>query len=380
MTADATHLQSPFGSVQLQRYPARRQERLQAWCSADELLLDALCGLAVPSEQVLVANDEHGALTVPVNPRALWTDSALAAIAVSRNLAANHRDPVPVIWSTSALPQVPPACVVLRIPKQLPYFEYQLAQLSGQLPAGATVLAAGMDKHLSPRTASLLEHYIGPTQRHRGRRKARLFQAVKDPGIGSLPAPDMCCYFCDTLQAQLCAMPNVFSREKLDGGSRLLLQQLAVLPPVERLVDLACGNGVLGLAAFKMQLAGQVLCCDESAMAVASAQHNARQLFPTEFEHFEFLHGDGLLDYRGAAAQLVLCNPPFHSQHTVDEYVGRRLLAQCSEHLAAGGSLCLVANRHLDYRATLRRGFDRVDKLAGDSKFTVWLAQRNAPE
>ena len=117
MTADATHLQSPFGSVQLQRYPARRQERLQAWCSADELLLDALCGLAVPSEQVLVANDEHGALTVPVNPRALWTDSALAAIAVSRNLAANHRDPVPVIWSTSALPlgiiSVSPARIML---------------------------------------------------------------------------------------------------------------------------------------------------------------------------------------------------------------------------------------------------------------------------
>jgi 23S rRNA (guanine1835-N2)-methyltransferase len=160
----------------------------------------------------------------------------------------------------------------------------------------------------------------------------------------------------------------------------LLLQQLPVLSPVERLVDLACGNGVLGLAAFRMQLARQVLYCDESAMAVASAKYNARQLFPTAFERFEFLHGDGLLDYRGTAAQLVLCNPPFHSQHTVDEYVGRRLLAQCSEHLAAGGSLCLVANRHLDYKATLKRGFDRVEKLAGDSKFTVWLAHRNARE
>ena len=380
MTADATHLQSPFGSVQLQRYPTRRQERLRAWCSADELLLDALYGLAFPGEQVLVANDEHGALTVSVNPRALWTDSALAATAVRRNLAANHKAPVPVIWSTSALPDEPPACVVLRIPKQLPYFEYQLAHLSGNLPAGATVLAAGMDKHLSPRTASLLEHYIGPTQRHRGRRKARLFQSVRDAGIGAPPAPEMCCYFCDELQAELCAMPNVFSREKLDAGSRLLLQQLALVPPVERLVDLACGNGVLGLAAFKMQMAGQVLCCDESAMAVASAQYNARQLCANEFEHFKFLHGDGLLDYRGAAAQMVLCNPPFHSQHTVDEYVGRRLLAQCSEHLSAGGSLCLVANRHLDYKATLRRGFDLVEKLAGDSKFTVWLAHRNARE
>ena len=377
MTADTNHLHSLFGSVQLQRHPARRQELLRAWCSADELLLDALHRLAIPAEQILVANDEYGALTVSVTPCALWTDSALAATAVRRNLAANGRDPVPVIWSTSRLPDDPPACVALRIPKQLAYFEYQLALLSSHLPEGATVLAAGMDKHLSPHTASLLERYIGPTQRHRGQRKARLFQAVKVTATEALPVPGMSRYFCDALQARLGGMPNVFSREQLDMGTRLLLKQLARLSPVDRVVDLACGNGVLGLTAFNTQLARQVLFCDESAMAVASARYNAQQLFPREAEHFEFLHGDGLLDYRGTAAQLVLCNPPFHSQHTVDEYVGRRLLAQCGEHLAEGGSLCLVANRHLDYMATLRRSFDQVSKLASDSKFTVWLAQRS---
>lgn len=363
--------------MQLQRYPARRRELLQAWCSADQLLLEALHDLGASGEHTLVVNDEHGALTVPLAPYALWTDSALAAQALSRNLATNNRDPVPVIWSTAELPDRLPPWVLLRIPKQLPYFEYQLMQLAGRLPMGATVLAAGMDKHLSPQVASLLERYIGPTQRHRGRRKARLFQAVKQTASDALPLPPMSQYLCDQVGAPLCAMANVFSREKLDGGSRLLLQQLAQLSPVESLIDLACGNGVLGLAAFKVQLARKVVFCDESAMAVASAQYNAGTVFPGDDSHFEFHHGDGLLGYQGPPAKLVLCNPPFHSQHTVDEYVGRRLLEQCSQYLAGGGRLCLVANRHLDYDATLRRGFDRVDKLASDNKFTVWLAQRS---
>ena len=380
MSGAASTFNTSFGTFDLLRYPPRPREPLRAWCAADELLLEEVQGLGVPSNQVLVANDEQGALCTALQPRALWTDSAMAALALAANLRRNQRNKVEVVWSTGP-PPGDAILAVLRVPKQLPYFEYQLAHLAGALPAGATLLAAGMDKHLSPRTAGLLEHYIGPTERHPGRRKARLFSATLLDSPRPPPPPDTR-YYCDELGAELIALPNVFSREGLDIGSRFLLAHLDRLAPSGTVLDLACGNGVLGLAALQRGLAAQLVCCDESAMASASTRANLQRLFPERSADILVRQGDGLLAYRGPAPQLILCNPPFHINHAVDEFAGRRLLSQCAEVLAPGGELLLVANRHLDYGPTLRRAFGTVKQLARNSKFILWhasLAQGSIP-
>ena len=268
-----------------------------------------------------------------------------------------------------------PFIVVLRIPKKMLFFEYQLAQLARLLPEGATVLAAGMDKHLSPHSANILERIIGPTLRHPGQRKARLFSAVRDDrpatdanGIGT--------YYYEPLGAKLQGLPNVFSSEKLDLGTLFLLEHLRQLTPVETVFDLACGNGVLGLVAVKWGLTQKVVFCDESAMAIASTQLNANSIFPEKAHKFSFHHGDGLQGYRGKAAQLILCNPPFHLDHTVDEFAGRHLLEQCYIHLAPGGQLCLVANKHLNYQPALRRRFHRDENIANNAKFNILFAEK----
>jgi 23S rRNA (guanine1835-N2)-methyltransferase len=374
MAVADTHYRTPYGSFEVQRYPARRAEPLQAWCNADSLILEEIHSRSIPGNNILVVNDEQGALGVALQPLASWTDSALSALALQRNQHANDRAETPVVWSTQT-PSCSPQCVALRIPKQLPYFEYQLSRLARLMPAGATVLASGMDKHLSPRTAQILERYIGPTTRQRGQRKARLFCATRDerPAI-AVNATSV--YFCDALGSELRALPNVFSRDKLDIGSRFLLQHFADLAPAETLVDLACGNGVLGLAAIKEGKANKAVFCDESSMAIASAWLNANQIFPEQVNDFTFHQGDGLLGYSGEKAQLILCNPPFHLGHTVDEFAGKHLLAQCHHQLTAGGRLCLVANRHLDYLPTLKRDFQRVDKIAENNKFIIWLAHK----
>jgi 16S rRNA G1207 methylase RsmC len=373
VAAAPTRFDTPQGIFELRRYPGARRDTLQAWCAADTLLLEEAHRLGLDSRDLLVANDEHGALGVALQPALSWTDSALAALALQRNLKRNSLEAVPLLWSIQ-IPAAGPRHAVLRIPRQLPYFEYQLAALARCLPPGSKLLAAGMDKHLSPRTALLIEQHFGPTQRHPGRRKARLFTALRDERRA--PAPDLLARFpCAAAGGDLCSLPNVFSRDSLDIGTRFLLEQLPRLEPVERLVDLACGNGVLGIAAHRAGLARQVHFCDESAMAIESARRNVDARLDAAAQ-VSFHHGDGLLRFSGPTADLILCNPPFHSNHAVDESAGRRLLAQCSQHLAGDGRLCLVANRHLDYGPTLRRGFASVEKLAQNRKFTIWLARR----
>lgn len=375
IAATSTVMQSPFGAFDLTRYPSRRNETLLAWCSADILLLEEVRRRDVPGANILVVNDTYGALCVALEPQALWTDSALAAFALQRNARANSRPATPVLWSTQN-PTAAPALVVMRVPKLRHYFEYQLSQLARCLPPGATVLAAGMDKHLSPHTAQMLEHWIGPTERVPGQRKARLFSAVRD----GRPPPDFQAttrYYCEPLGADLLGLPNVFSREGLDGGSRLLLQHLRRLSPVDSAIDLACGNGVLGLVAAKLGLAGKLTFCDESAMAIASAERNAGRVFPDHRQRFSFHHGDGLRDFTGEPVQLILCNPPFHQEHTVNEFAGRHLLRRCSQSLMPGGQLYLVANRHLDYVPALRREFRHVEKDAENGKFIILNARRD---
>ena len=373
--AHAARHETPYGAFQLNCYPARANERLVAWCSADTLLLEETHRRGILGSGILVVNDIYGALCVALEPHALWTDSALAVLALRHNERANRRTQTRIVWSTE-VPPAAPELVVLRIPKQRPLFEYQLSQLARLLPEQTTVLAAGMDKHLSPHTAAILERYIGPAQRHRGQHKARLFSAIRD----ERSAPEytgIATYHSEALSAELCGLANVFSREKLDMGTRLLLEQLHTLAPAETLIDLACGNGILGLVALKQGVASNIAFCDESAMAVRSASLNASRIFPQEARNVSFLQGDGLLEYRETPAQIILCNPPFHLQHTVDDFAGRHLLKQCSQHLQSGGRLYFVANRHLDYQPTLRRTFDRVEKFASNAQFNIVLAQKS---
>ncbi len=364
-------LERPEGRFELRRFPSRREESLQAWCGADLLLLDAARDSGLPAGDTLVVNDEHGVLATVLRPRASWTDSALSAMALSRNLERNTLPPVPVHWSIR-MPGDGFRLVLLRVPKQLPYFEYQLACLQQCMVPGALLVCGGMDKHLSPHTAALVEKYFGTVTRHRGSRKARLFSASRDdrPPANVPPRPR---YHCELLDADLFTGANVFSRDGVDIGSRFLLEQLPRLTPVARGADLACGNGVLGLAALASGLCREMTFAEESAMAIAAARDNCAALFG-ERSGLHFLHGDGL-SQAGGVFDLILCNPPFHFGHSVDDFAGRRLLLQCAGRLAPSGALCVVANRHLPYRSLLQRHFPRVEVLAANSKFSVWIAR-----
>lgn len=365
-----TRLELPEGAFNLHRYPSRRQEPLVAWCAADLLLLEAARELQTPADAILVANDEHGTLSTVLSPAALWTDSALSATALATNLRRNRRPPVPVLWSTQ-VPTVQAQLVLLRVPKNLAYFAYQLATLHGCMTPGAKLICGGMDKHLPASVADVITQHFGAVTRHRGRHKARLFSAVRDKSPARpVPAPPG--YFCDVLDAPLISAVNVFSADSLDIGSRFLIQQFPGLAAAERVCDLACGNGVIGLAALRADIAATLLFADESAMAIGATRENCAALLATR-DGLAYHHDDGLNGHDGRF-DLILCNPPFHLGHTVDDYAGRRLIRQAANHLLPGGRLCMVANRHLPYATTLRRHFARVQALASNRKFTVWLA------
>ena len=174
------------------------------------------------------------------------------------------------------------------------------------------------------------------------------------------------------------ALPAVFARQKLDIGTRLLLPHVASeirgLPRGARVLDLGCGNGVLGLTALVLRPDLQVTFSDVSSQAILSARRNVRVNCPEAAA--EFVHYDGVSPDSGHF-DLVLLNPPFHEGGIVGDHIALALFRQVARHLVRGGSMLLVGNRHLGYHKSLRRYFSDTRQLDANRKFVVFRAGNN---
>ncbi len=369
-------LVSPFATLELDRQPPRRDDPLQAFDAADEYLLQQVAeeGLA-PSARVLVLNDGFGALAASLAAHAQVTssgDSHLAALALAANLARNGlaAEAVTFVPASEAI-SGPFDLVLVRVPKTLALLEEQLIRLHGQLAPGARVIAAGMLKHLPRAAGDLLERHIGPVQASLAVKKARLLFATPEarPAVAS-PYPSR--YRLDAPPLTLVNHANVFCREGLDIGTRAFLPHLPQGLGQARVADLGCGNGVLALACALANPEAQFTLVDESYMAVQSARENWSAAFGER--PVAIRAADGLADQPPRSLELILCNPPFHQQQVVGDFLAWRMFQQARAALTEQGELWLVGNRHLGYHVKLKRLFRRVKQIAATPKFVVLRA------
>lgn len=369
-------LVSPFATLELDRQPPRRDDPLQAFDAADEYLLQQVAedGLA-PSARVLVLNDGFGALAASLAAHAQVTssgDSHLAALALAANLARNGlaAEAVTFVPASEAI-SGPFDLVLVRVPKTLALLEEQLIRLHGQLAPGARVIAAGMLKHLPRAAGDLLERHIGPVQASLAVKKARLLFATPEarPAVAS-PYPSR--YRLDAPPLTLVNHANVFCREGLDIGTRAFLPHLPQGLGQTRVADLGCGNGVLALACALANPEAQFTLVDESYMAVQSARENWSAAFGER--PVAIRAADGLADQPPRSLELILCNPPFHQQQVVGDFLAWRMFQQARAALTEQGELWLVGNRHLGYHVKLKRLFRRVEQIAATPKFVVLRA------
>ncbi|MCD4866369.1 methyltransferase [Pseudomonas sp. PLB05] len=369
-------LVSPFATLELDRQPPRRDDPLQAFDAADEYLLQQVAehGLA-PATRVLVLNDAFGALAVSLAGHAQVTssgDSHLAALALAANLARNGlaADAVTFVPASKATGG-PFDLVLIRVPKTLALLEEQLIRLHGQLAPDAQVIAGGMLKHLPRAAGDLLERHIGPVQASLAVKKARLLSATpaSRPAVAS-PYPSR--YRLDAPPLTLVNHANVFCREGLDIGTRAFLPHLPQGLGQARVADLGCGNGVLALACALVNPEAQFTLVDESYMAVQSAQENWTAAFGDR--PVAIRAADGLAEQPPRSLDLILCNPPFHQQQVVGDFLAWRMFQQARAALSEKGELWLVGNRHLGYHVKLRRLFKRVEQIAATPKFVILKA------
>jgi len=364
---------TPDGRFQLHRLPKRERELLRAWDAADEYLLKILADEALKIEHPLICNDSFGALSVglhrfqPLN----WSDSFLAQQACRENLRHNGiaADRVEFL-SSMQLPAAGIRLVLLKVPKSLALLEHQLISLKPLLAPGCSFMIAGMAKAMPASLWKIIERTIGPTKTTRALKKAKVITVTIDPLITALKNPYPTRWKLEHSDLTLINHANVFSREKLDLGTRFLLQNLPQTSGPGEIIDLGCGNGVIGLLAAQQNPEVLVHFVDESYMAIASARENYAQL-KRDTALAQFHVSDGLHGFAEQSCDLILCNPPFHHQQVVGDIIALSMFEQAARVLRPGAELWVVANRHLDYHKKLTRWFSAVELVASNPKFVI---------
>ena len=371
-------LNTDFAQLKLLRYPEHNNSPLQAFDAADEYLLKHLSSCTLPSHaRTLILNDNFGALAASLSTQMQVHssgDSFLAHQALRNNLHNNQldADSVTILASDQAF-DGPYDCVLIRVPKTLALLEEQLIRLQQHIRPVTVIIAAGMIKHLPRSAGDLMERYIGTVQASLAEKKARLlFVSVTDKASATSPYPST--YQLDKPKLRLRNHAGVFCREALDIGTRFFLQHLPHNLGAAQVADLGCGNGVLGIVCALNNPQAQLHLVDESYMAVQSAQENWQQALGERTVTVSA--GDGLATQTPASLDVVLCNPPFHQQQVVGDFLARRMFQQSYNALKTGGELWIVGNRHLGYHATLKRIFSEVEQIAANAKFVIFKARK----
>jgi 16S rRNA (guanine1207-N2)-methyltransferase len=167
----------------------------------------------------------------------------------------------------------------------------------------------------------------------------------------------------DTLLG-LWTQPGIFSWDRLDEGSALLIE---ALPPLfGHGADLGCGLGLLTRA---------LLAGNADVVAVEAVELDVRALAAARLNVSDSRARFHWLDVRAglpfASLDFVVMNPPFHSGGADDVALGRGFLQQARKVLRPGGVLWMVANRHLPYEAELASLFSNVDEVTKSARFKV---------
>lgn len=163
--------------------------------------------------------------------------------------------------------------------------------------------------------------------------------------------------------------PGVFSWDRLDPGSALLLE---ALPPLSgRGADLGCGIGHLARAVLQSPDVQDLELVDLDRRALDCARRNL--LDP----RVRFHHADLRRPEPGPAdLDFVVMNPPFHDGGREDRGLGVAFIEAAARRLRPGGACWLTANLHMPYEAPLAAAFRSVRLRAEAGGFKVFEALR----
>lgn len=165
------------------------------------------------------------------------------------------------------------------------------------------------------------------------------------------------------------AAEGLFSPRAIDPGTLAMLSTLE-FSQEDKVLDLGCGYGVVGILAAKLIGAERVVMVDNDPVAVQCARSNAAR---NGVPGIHILLSDGFTDVRESGFTKIICHPPYH----VDFSVPKSFIEKGFNRLTMGGRLYMVTRRLEWYRNKIAAIFGgvAVQEIGG---YFVFMAERRS--
>ena len=162
---------------------------------------------------------------------------------------------------------------------------------------------------------------------------------------------------------------SIFSPNFIDNGTLAMLSVIDFLPS-DKVLDLGCGYGVVGILAGKLIGEENVIMCDISERAVEYAKINAML---NGVPHIDIRLSDGYKNVENDDFTLILSNPPYHADFSVP----KNFIESGFKKLALGGRLVMVTKRLDWYKNKLIAIFGGV-KIQEIEGYYVFVAEKRS--
>ncbi|MBO7424720.1 MAG: methyltransferase [Clostridiales bacterium] len=163
---------------------------------------------------------------------------------------------------------------------------------------------------------------------------------------------------------------SLFSPNEADRGTLSMLRHVEFTPDM-KVMDLGCGTGIVSLAACCFGVdPHNIVMTDIDPVASSVSLENMKR---NGFDGAVVVTGDGLTNVPGSGFDLILSNPPYHT----DFKVAKTFIEKGFNRLKIGGKMYMVTKRKDWYKNKLISIFGGVKIFEDDGYFVFEAQKRN---
>jgi 16S rRNA (guanine1207-N2)-methyltransferase len=166
------------------------------------------------------------------------------------------------------------------------------------------------------------------------------------------------------------SLPGVFSYDRIDDGTQFLINTMEIQKR-GRILDLGCGNGLIGIAASSE--ATWVDMVDSNLLAIESTLKNIAN---NQILNARSIASDVCSAIQDQKYDMVFTNPPFHSGKSVEYHIANEFIYQAHSHLVPGGRLWVVSNRFIPYDRLMNNIYGNVELVSSNNKYKIFTANK----
>lgn len=163
---------------------------------------------------------------------------------------------------------------------------------------------------------------------------------------------------------------EVFSPRNIDKGTLAMLSQVEFSED-DKVLDLGCGYGIVGILSAKMIGGKNVVMTDVDSSAVNLSRKNAAL---NNVEDVKIYQSNGLKDMKEKDFTMILSNPPYHADFSVP----KEFIEKGFNRLKVGGKMYMVTKRKEWYKNKLLSIFGGVKITEIDGYYVFMTEKRNS--